>query len=482
MTRPRLRALLAPLLIFAAIGPLTATLTVNTASPATAAFGRLRPPVVVPVAGSGFELSGYLGSKLRRTVKLQQLKGGRYVTIATKKSTRVGDFRFKEVVLHGPATLRVKAPRHKLNPKSKGLPPVTTKPVEIDIQGQSAQIAALPPIAQQGPAPADPENHGQVAARFSPARPGRLVHLERLTGNHWTTVQTDVQDAAGTAVFTVPDKATYRATTVASVDGGPATTTDAVTTRTWNTIFEETFSGNALNSVVWNDQVRENSTEGKRTCARVDSSTRHVAHGVLHLGVGYDRSRPHQSCAYSSPEGSGSAPYLTNSQIATENSFMFQYGFAAARMKLQRYKGMHSGFWMLPSLGVPVLGDTEVDVMEFFGESATQTSGVGAFLHSRSGTQITKYGGIFKETAAMKPTGDTWWDSFHVFSVEWTPDEYVFRVDGAEFYRETRAVSRKPAFLILSMLTSDYELRQLTPERMSQTAQVDWVRVYQERP
>nr|WP_257956229.1 hypothetical protein [Nocardioides sp. B-3] len=66
-----------------------------------------------------------------------------------------------------------------------------------------------------------------------------------------------------------------------------------------------------------------------------------------------------------------------------------------------------------------------------------------------------------------------------MFSVEWTPSEYVFRIDGAEFYRETRAVSHKPAFLILSMLTSDYELRHLTPDRMSQTARVDWVRVYQ---
>lgn len=479
VTRLRLRTLLAPVLTCTVLGVLIAALTVETARPADAAFGRLHQPAVTPVAGAGFELSGYLSSKLRRTVKLQQLKSGRYVTIATRKSTQVGAFTFRSVVLDQPATLRVRAPRHKVNPESRALPSITTKPMKVDVHGQSSQLAALPPIVQQGPTPEDPEDSGQVAAQFSPARPGRPVHLERLTDGRWVTVHTDVQDAAGTAVFTVADTATYRATTITTVDGGPSTTTDTVTPRAWYPIFEETFSGTALNPLVWNDQVRENSVKGKRTCARVDPSTRHVSDGTLHLGVGYDESRSGQSCGYSTAHGPGSSPYLTNSQIATERSFVFQHGIVAARMKLQRGKGMHSAFWMLPGLGTPLLGDTEVDIIEFFGESARSVSAVGASLHdSTSSGQVTSYGGIFQKTAAMKPAGDTWWDSFHVFSVEWTPNEYIFRIDGAEFYRETRAVSHTPAFLILSMLTSDHELRHLTPDRISQTAQVDWVRVY----
>ncbi|UUZ60971.1 hypothetical protein [Nocardioides sp. B-3] len=55
----RLRALLAPLLILAVVTPLAAALTVTTTTPAGAAFGRLRPPTVTPVAGSGFELTGH---------------------------------------------------------------------------------------------------------------------------------------------------------------------------------------------------------------------------------------------------------------------------------------------------------------------------------------------------------------------------------------------------------------------------------------
>jgi beta-glucanase (GH16 family) len=72
-----------------------------------------------------------------------------------------------------------------------------------------------------------------------------------------------------------------------------------------------------------------------------------------------------------------------------------------------------------------------------------------------------------------------WWDEFHVFSVEWTPTEYVFRIDGRELYRETDAVSQAQQYLVLSMLASDYELDELTADEIGRdTAQVDWVQVF----
>jgi beta-glucanase (GH16 family) len=105
---------------------------------------------------------------------------------------------------------------------------------------------------------------------------------------------------------------------------------------------------------------------------------------------------------------------------------------------------------------------------------------VGAFVHVKDAAGAwDKRGAMFPATELMKPLGDTWWTSYHVFSVEWTPTAYVFRVDGREFFRLAENVSQAEHYLLLSMLTSDYELEHLDGSDFAATASVDWVRVWQ---
>ena len=78
---------------------------------------------------------------------------------------------------------------------------------------------------------------------------------------------------------------------------------------------------------------------------------------------------------------------------------------------------------------------------------------------------------------------DTWWRNYHVFSVQWTAREYVFRISGHEVWRTDRGVSHDPEFLILSMLSSDFELPSLAAGHNEvQSASVDWVKVWQRGP
>jgi hypothetical protein len=53
----------------------------------------------------------------------------------------------------------------------------------------------------------------------------------------------------------------------------------------------------------------------------------------------------------------------------------------------------------------------------------------------------------------------------------------VFRIDGVITFRTSQGVSHQPQYLILSMLSSDWEL----PSMPSKTSPmfVDWVRVWQ---
>ena len=45
-----------------------------------------------------------------------------------------------------------------------------------------------------------------------------------------------------------------------------------------------------------------------------------------------------------------------------------------------------------------------------------------------------------------------------VWSVEWTPSERVFRVDGHEYRREQGALSQPRQHIVRSVLTCDYEV------------------------
>jgi beta-glucanase (GH16 family) len=117
--------------------------------------------------------------------------------------------------------------------------------------------------------------------------------------------------------------------------------------------------------------------------------------------------------------------------------------------------------------------------MEFFGETGRGTETIGSHVHYyQAGWEKVSLGDYFPAARQSLGKGRSWWDEFHVFSVEWTPTEYVFRIDGREYYRETGAVSQAQQYLVLSNLTSDYELDELTADELGDTAQVDWVRTY----
>ena len=261
--------------------------------------------------------------------------------------------------------------------------------------------------------------------------------------------------------------------------------TGKVVARSWSASFEDTFTAPTLASA-WSEQVRgRESVYAPRTCARTDASAHRVEGGVLKLGVILDPQLADQRCHYTSEGVAGEQSFILTSQIATENSYSFTHGIAAARIKPQQAKGMHSGFWLLPqdvaafTAGAdPSLG-TEMDVMEFFGEAPSGRETIGSHIHHYlSNVESVKRGGLFRDARLALSDGADWWDEFHVFSMEWTPEHYIFRVDGREYYRETNDISMVNQYLVLSMLASDYELDELTADELGDTADVDWVRVW----
>lgn len=477
---------------------LSAVSTSTDATPArsgaiTASTSRLYGPAETPLSGDGFDVRGKIAPKVQgRPVRLQVRRAAGWRTVAVAATRHGGWFRFTDVRLARSSSLRVRAPRWKAG--ARKLAPTVTAAVPVSVvREQTGTVSVLPPLAQPGPQAQAPAQGVTVLAQFTPARRGRTVVVQRRDGDGWTRVADTVQDAAGYAHVTLAPTnadgtpAVYRA--VAKPIRGerwvtPRQSTGAVTARDFALLFEDTFSGEALDPAKWVDQLKdtaEGALASNRKCSRINPSTRHVADGVLHMGIAADPTQSGQLCQWADGKGqSGLHESMWNTQIMTRGNFEFRYGYAAARLKVQQAKGMHSAFWLQPHdipHGPPALG-TEIDVMEFFGDTERRSNGIASFVHWYEYGEHQQSGGIFPESGDFRVEGKQWWDNFHVFSVEWTPSAYIFRVDGREFHRETVAVSQAPEYLLLSMLTGDYEYKNLTADEWDQTAQVDWVRVW----
>ena len=299
------------------------------------------------------------------------------------------------------------SPPSRLPSCSRPAPALADRPAPVSaaapIQLGRGTLVALPPIVQPGLTPAAAPTTGQVVATFTPKRRGHVVRLERLTDHGWRPVAQKRQDAWGSAAFAVPP-GVYRAET--QLGRGRVIRTGRVAARDWTPTFEDTFSGASLDAGVWNDQAREHeSVYAPRTCARTDPAARRVEGGVLHLGIALDPARLDQRCAYVSTRGAGEQSFLLTSQVATEHTRLFGHGIAAARIKPQRAKGMHSGFWMLPqdtdfADGNPAAG-TEIDVMEFFGETPQGRETIGSFVsYYEPGWRSVKHGSSSARLAA----------------------------------------------------------------------------------
>lgn len=469
-------------------------------------FAKLFSPEQAPLAGQPFSMRGKIATKAVRPVKLQALKGGRYRTIASTSSTAAGKFRFPSVTLKaGSYTLRVHAPQHMPDGRWQVLRPSRSKAIEhLRVSTASITATALPPVAapingSPGQAPTSP----QVAARFEPARPGDVAVLEKKTPGSWVKVARMKQDQAGWAVFEAPAGDTYRVIS-SSAHGtkgtrktrkqvrAAVTRSNAVTTSTWRVDFAEDFAGAGIDERYWIYEKSGYTPIGQRSCSTAHPSALQVSGGALRMGVRENPDRAGQVCHYPTTGGGvGQHPFMYNTQINTRGKYTFKYGFAAARMKLQRSRGMHSAFWLLPENwvlppGNPA-GGTEVDIVEWFGHNPKRSGlSVNSFIHymDASGKRVklgdSKAEGYRELVKKFNEQDKEWWNAYHVFSLEWTPKNYVFRVDGREFYRETRAMTHTPAYVSLSMLLGDYELDNLTPAGRKDAAMVDWIRVYQQ--
>lgn len=336
--------------------------------------------------------------------------------------------------------------------------PTSTNPPQVS--GKAAGSLRVVPV--------DYGSSGVVEATFDEADKGQSAALQRKAGSEWTTVSDGTQDASGRVAFTVPfdPKATYRAVSPAS---GPAVATTSASAGTqWQKTFSDEFSGSTVNTKAWsphNDALYY----GPRMCASTYPDMRSVEDGNLVMVTDVAtparaaKARAKAECKYGVYDGA---------VVSTENSYHFQYGVVAARMKFSPDPGQHGALWLQsyePNGG-------EIDILESFGYKRGVQNKTHRVLPDGS---IVSEGGYIPNNTPK--TDRAWWDEYHVVSVEWTQDEYIFRVDGVETMRTSKGISQAKAFLMISWGSSDWELPRMKASNLPSKTYVDWVRVWQEK-
>ncbi|WP_411699653.1 family 16 glycosylhydrolase [Conyzicola sp.] len=117
---------------------------------------------------------------------------------------------------------------------------------------------------------------------------------------------------------------------------------------------------------------------------------------------------------------------FTSARLITAQKQEFTYGRFETRVRVPEGAGLWPAVWMLGSdfaeVGWPQTG--EIDIMEFVGNSPNNVFGT---IHGPGYSGGQAYSGDF---ALQNPVPDEW----HVFTVEWTPENITWTIDGAVFH------------------------------------------------
>lgn len=435
----------------------TASLVVLSGTPAQAATYSARLSQLHPIAGEVVRITGAVNPP-GRVLTLQRYVSGRWVRVTSTRTVSHGRYAFKVRALATPYSYRSYAPAVRVKGRTYRSA-LSTKVKVISVTPSLAFAVGNAPIGQSQAGAVDLT---PSVATFKPARPGALVVVQRKDASGaWTSVASARQNSSGTAYPQVPAGTTYRA--YAQPAGTAVTRSPEVTaTRAMLQPSGDEFSGTTLDTGKWYYRVQK--AFGKRLCSTPGSA----ADRLLTVGGGYATLKikklstaPTSTCRYG---------YFKNSMIGSR-SLVGPYGTYAARVRFQAARGMHGSFW----LQGPSVTGAEIDVAEYFGNGRTD-SGLSSFVHyTDSANGLSTTGGIRSIASILGPRklpSNGW----HVYSVQWTPTSYVFRIDGTPTLVTDRHVATAPEEMILSLLSSDYELLHLKTTNTSML--VDWVRVW----
>lgn len=240
----------------------------------------------------------------------------------------------------------------------------------------------------------------------------------------------------------------------------------------WPMIWEDEFNGSEIDFTKWD--YRPDWLRDKGYVNYWDRSTMFVdGNGNL-----VSRATPGKKVVH----GKEIDAYLSGA-ISTKGLFESTYGYYEARVKLHHQTGMWGAFWLIcgdmdsstPADDNLSINGCEIDVFE----SIFPEGGVAQNLH---------WDGFTGHTGSAPSAGyvtqiNTYDNQYHDFAISWTPNEYVFLIDGIVTRRinakTAGGICNQPGYMIISTECGPWAGKWVLGEGEYSDMLVDYVRVYQ---
>jgi beta-glucanase (GH16 family) len=233
----------------------------------------------------------------------------------------------------------------------------------------------------------------------------------------------------------------------------------------WNLVWSDEFNGSTIDPGNWTYDLGGNgwgNSEFETYTNRPENAR--VENGMLIIEAHQD-----QNASYG----------FTSARLKTQGLQQFLYGRVEARMKLPYGQGIWPAFWMLGNNGGwPQSG--EMDIMEYIGKTPDT---IYQTVHGPG------YSGAKGIGTHYVLSTDSLKNDFHVYALEWQPneirwyvdDQQVFEVTPTQIPAGTQWVFDHPFFIILNLAVGGGwpgypDATTIFPQQL----QVDYVRVYQQ--
>ena len=235
------------------------------------------------------------------------------------------------------------------------------------------------------------------------------------------------------------------------------------TAQCYTLVWSDEFGGSTLNAANWSYEVGAGGWGNNELQYYTNGANVQVSNGTLKI--------------LAKQEFFGGAGY-TSSRIITRNKVDFRYGKFEARLKLPQGQGLWPAFWLMPTESAygnwPRSG--EIDIMELLGQNPAKAYGT---IHTGDpNNTLHSYGSNYTLSSGTFANG------FHIFTLEWTPTDVKWLIDGTVYFTKTNSevlpwVFDKTFHILLNVAVGgNWPGAPDGTTVFPQTMEVDFVRIY----